>query len=63
MPGLSKLNLALTKIVARAEKRDAEVLRDTFVEFVVLEQGIDTSTPGGRLATTAWWRATGAPVR
>lgn len=41
MPGLSPLNLALTKIAARAERRDADVLRDTFVESGVGEQ-LDT---------------------
>lgn len=41
MTGLSRLNPALTKIAARAEKRDAAVLRDTFVDSGVADQ-LDT---------------------
>ncbi|WP_280361504.1 hypothetical protein [Nocardia wallacei] len=41
MSGSSPFNLAITKIAARAEKRDAELLRETFVESGVGEQ-LDT---------------------
>lgn len=41
MPGLSPFNLAITKVAARAEKRDADLLRDTFVDSGVGEQ-LDT---------------------
>lgn len=53
MPGLSPLNVALTKIAARAEKRDAEVLRDTFVDSGVGQQldSVDHQVLYGRRGT------------
>lgn len=46
--------------IGRSQQHMLDLVRwfgDHAVEFVVLEQGIDTSTPGGRLVSTSWPRS------